>query len=60
MPLVRIELFPGRSKEQKAQIAQAITRALVDIGGAPLEHTWVVFHEEPRENWCVGGKMADS
>lgn len=58
MPIIRIEWFAGRSKEQKAKLAQALTQAMVDIGGAPPEQTWVIFHEEPRENWAMGGKLA--
>lgn len=58
MPIIRIEWFPGRGKEQKARLAEALTKAMVEIGGAPREHTWVIFHEEPKENWAIGGKLS--
>ncbi|MDP2937581.1 MAG: 2-hydroxymuconate tautomerase [Dehalococcoidia bacterium] len=58
MPIIRVEMFPGRTKEQKAKLAEAITQVMVDIGGAPRDHTWVVFREEPKENWAIGGKLS--
>lgn len=58
MPLVRIEWFPGRTEEQKARLAEAITRAMVEIGNAPADQTWITFHEEPKENWAFAGKLA--
>jgi len=33
MPFVRVTLYEGRSTEKKRQIAEAITEALVTIGG---------------------------
>lgn len=58
MPLVRIEMWPGRTKEQKAELARAITEAVVRIAKAPAEQTWVVFQEIPKENWAIGGILA--
>lgn len=58
MPIIRIEMFPGRNKEQKARLAEAITNAMVEIGNAPRDHTWIMFHEEPKDNWAMGGKLA--
>jgi len=33
MPVVRVAFYEGRSVEKKRQIAEAITQALVNIGG---------------------------
>ncbi|HLE81932.1 MAG TPA: 2-hydroxymuconate tautomerase family protein [Dehalococcoidia bacterium] len=58
MPIIRIEWYPGRTKEQKAKLAEAITQAMVDVGRAPRDQTWIIFHEEPKENWAIGGKLS--
>ncbi|MDP2728837.1 MAG: 4-oxalocrotonate tautomerase family protein [Dehalococcoidia bacterium] len=58
MPIVKIEWFAGRSTEQKARVAKALTDVLVEIGGAPRDQTYIIFHEEPKENWAIGGKLA--
>ncbi len=58
MPIVKIEWFPGRTAEQKARLAEAITRAMVEICNAPPDQVWITFHEESKENWAFGGKLA--
>ena len=58
MPFVTVDWFPGRTREQKEKLAEAITRAMVEIGNAPADQTWIVFHEESKENWSMGGKLA--
>lgn len=58
MPLIRIEWFPGRTRDQKEKLAEVITKAMVEIGNAPAEQTWIVFHEESKENWAMGGKLS--
>ncbi len=57
MPVVKIEMLEGRSKEQKAKLAQAVTQALVTIAKAKPESVTVVFSEYSRENWAQGGKL---
>jgi len=57
MPVVKIEMLEGRSKEQKAKLVQAVTQALVTIANAKPESVTVVFSEYSRENWAQGGKL---
>lgn len=56
MPIVRVELFPGRSAELKAEIAQALTDALEQVAGIRPEATTVTFTEVEQHDWFVGGK----
>ena len=58
MPIVKVEMWAGRSHEQKQKLAKAITEAIVDIGGAPAEGTFVIFEDVPKENWAQGGVLA--
>ena len=58
MPIVRVEMWPGRTHQQKAELAKAITDAIVDIGKTTPEATIVVFEDVPKENWAQGGKLA--
>ncbi len=55
MPVITVEWVEGRSKDQKTQVAQAITDAISTIGGAKPEATYVVFKDVPKENWASGG-----
>lgn len=56
MPIIRVELFPGRSHATKMQIAEGITRLLEDTAGIPAAATTVLFHEVAPTDWVVAGK----
>ncbi|WP_234854374.1 tautomerase family protein [Paracoccus everestensis] len=56
MPIVRIELFPGRSPDMKADIAAGITRMLTEMAGIPAEATTVIFQETPPQDWFNAGR----
>ena len=58
MPIVRVELWPGRTHEQKAELAQAITDAVVRIANTTPEATIVIFDEVAKEHWAQGGSLA--
>lgn len=58
MPIVRVEMWPGRTRQQKAELAKAITDAVHDIAGAPLEATIVVFADVSKDDWAEAGKLA--
>ncbi len=58
MPIVRVEMWPGRTKAQKAELARVITEAVVTIAHTTPEQTIVIFEDVPRENWAQGGVLA--
>ena len=58
MPVVRVEIWPGRTKEQKAELARAITDDVCRILNAKPESTTVIFTEVPKEHWASGGTLA--
>ncbi|MCC6195825.1 MAG: 4-oxalocrotonate tautomerase family protein [Burkholderiales bacterium] len=60
MPLVTIELLPGRSAETKHKMAEAITEIMETIAGGSREHCWVLFRETAAENWAIGGETLAS
>ena len=58
MPIVRVEMWPGRTREQKAELAKVITNAINDIAGAPPEATIIVFEDVSKDDWAQSGKLA--
>jgi 4-oxalocrotonate tautomerase len=58
MPIVRIEMFPGRTHAQKQELARAITEAVANIAHTTPEATIVIFRDVSREDWAQGGKLA--
>ena len=59
MPIITVDLFEGRSREQREKFARAVTDAAVDILKAPEDHTWVVFRDHPKTHWAMAGKLCD-
>ena len=57
MPVVIVELWEGRSVEQKRELVHAITEAMVTHADARRESLQVILHEVPRENWGRGGVL---
>lgn len=57
MPIVRIDMWPGRTHQQKADLAKAITDALVNIAKTTPEATTIVFQDVPKENWAEAGVL---
>ena len=47
MPEVTIDWNAGRTDEQKSQITEVITKALVEIGNAPEENVKIEFIDNP-------------
>jgi 4-oxalocrotonate tautomerase len=57
MPTVHVELFPGRTQEQKTACAKEIVRVISEQFSVPTEVTQVIFCEIERNNWLRGGDL---
>jgi 4-oxalocrotonate tautomerase len=57
MPLVIIEMWEGRTVEQKKQLVEGRTSAFVKIG-TPAEALQIIMKDNPKHNWASGGKLA--
>lgn len=57
MPLVHIELFEGRTVEQKAAIAREVTDVISKHTGVPLSAVEVIFNDMREGNFYEAGEM---
>ena len=57
MPIIRVEMFPGRTLYQKRDLARELTDGFVRACGGAGEKLHVVITEVERENWGVGGEL---
>jgi 4-oxalocrotonate tautomerase len=57
MPTVHVQLFKGRTPEQKRAAAVAITEAVVKTLGGNPETVDVLFHDIERHDWATGGVL---
>ena len=58
MPVIRVELFDGRSVEQKRALAEALTRETARIAKCDPGSVHVVFQDVRKEDWAVGGQLS--
>lgn len=57
MPLIRVEMFPGRTLEQKREFAVAVTREAAQILKCEPDAVDVIFSEIQKDEWATGGKL---
>ena len=58
MPIVKVDLWKGCTKEQKAQMAQEITDVLVRVAKKRATSVVIQFQDYETENWAIGGELA--
>lgn len=59
MPVVTVEWLEGRTPQQKAQLAHAMTQAFVDVAKVSKEQVWIVFRDVKRADWAMAGQLLD-
>ena len=57
MPVVIVEMWEGRTIEQKKQLVEGITSVMVNIE-IPREAIRIILKDNPKHNWAIGGKLA--
>ncbi len=58
MPIVRVEMWTGRTEAQKKELARVITDAMVNIAHTTPEATIIVFEDLEKTNWAQAGKLS--
>ncbi|MCH7697535.1 MAG: tautomerase family protein [Chloroflexi bacterium] len=58
MPIVRIEMWPGRTRAQKREMARAITDVVCNVAHTTPDQTIVVFTDVSKDDWAQSGKLA--
>jgi 4-oxalocrotonate tautomerase len=56
MPVVIVEMWEGRTHEQKKKLARGITDAFVTIG-VPATAVHVILKDNPKSCWAQGGTL---
>ena len=58
MPVIIVEMWEGRTVDQKRRLVKAFTEAMVEVAGSSPEHLHVIFHDVPRDSWGRDGTLA--
>lgn len=57
MPMIRVEMFEGRTIEQKRNLVKAVTDCFIETCGGKHDQVHVIVDEVSQENWAVGGEL---
>jgi len=57
MPIIHVQLFEGRSSEQKRAYAKALTDASVTVLGIDPGAVDVIFSDVKKSDWATGGVL---
>ena len=57
MPVVTVEMWEGRTIEQKKQLVEGISSVMTSMG-IPPEAVHIIINDIPKHNWATGGKLA--
>ncbi len=58
MPIIRVEMFKGRSRDQKRALVRELTDGFVRTCGGKPEGLHVIITEVDREDWGSGGQLS--
>lgn len=57
MPIMRFEMHPGKTLEQKRELVAGLTRVVCDVLACPPEVVEIIISETPKDAWAVAGKL---
>ncbi|CAO3420271.1 4-oxalocrotonate tautomerase [Azospirillum doebereinerae] len=57
MPTLNIQLFEGRTPEQKRAYAKALTEATVSVLGCSPSAVEIIFQDVKKSDWASGGVL---
>ena len=60
LPVVNVQLYEGRTQQQKDDIAKGIAETISRVAEVPMDATVVIFSDTKRSDWHVGGKSQGS
>jgi 4-oxalocrotonate tautomerase len=55
VPIVRIEMWPGRGRDEKNALIRNVTDAVVNSIGCPDQAVEVLLYEVDKSDWAQGG-----
>ncbi|CAO3353315.1 4-oxalocrotonate tautomerase [Azospirillum palustre] len=57
MPTINIQLFEGRTVEQKREYAKALTEATVKVLGCSPSAVDIIFQDVKKTDWASAGEL---
>ena len=57
MPLIQVQMFAGRTPQQKRDLVRALTDAFVEAAGSTPDSVDIILTDVEQSDWAQGGEM---
>ena len=57
MPIIRVEMWEGRSTDQKRELVDVLSKETARITGCEVSSVYVIIKDVKKENWGAGGQL---
>ena len=57
MPLIQVQMFAGRTPQQKRDLVRALTDAFVETDGSTPDAVDVILTDVEQSDWAQGGEL---
>lgn len=57
MPIIRVEMFEGRTPEQKTNLVKAMTQSFIDTCGGTPDQIHIVIQDVAHGDWGFDGEL---
>jgi 4-oxalocrotonate tautomerase len=57
MPIIRVEMFKGRSREEKRSRVRELTETFVRVAGGKPESVTIILQDVDKEDWAAAGAL---
>ena len=57
MPVIRVEMWEGRSIDQKRELVDVLSKETARITGCEVSSVYVIIEDVKKENWGAGGQL---
>jgi 4-oxalocrotonate tautomerase len=57
MPIIRVEMFKGRSREEKRSLVRELTETFVRVAGGKPESVTIILQDVDKEDWAAAGAL---
>jgi 4-oxalocrotonate tautomerase len=57
MPLITVEMFEGRTVDQKRELVRALTDTFCEVAGGSPAAVQIMIRDVAKSNWGSGGEL---
>jgi 4-oxalocrotonate tautomerase len=58
MPVIRVDMYSGRTIEQKRELARRLTETYISVVGGEPRGVTILFNDVSKVDWSVGGELS--